>query len=161
MVFPGARLFRAPIWCTSGGGCTREAGSTVAESLVAFYRVGTHQRAARSSMSQTSAELLRARIKGANREVSKGKAALTTVCFLPMRANKERRTGKIRGFFFRDAQGFGRLDASSRAGFSSSRPPPRWTSVFHFSVFLYFCVTLRNLGLFIKTDWSVICLLCG
>ena len=43
MVFSGARLFRAPIWCPSGGGGTREAWSTVAESLVALYRVGTHQ----------------------------------------------------------------------------------------------------------------------
>ena len=43
MVFPRARLFRAPIWCPSGGGGTREAGSPVAESLVALYRVGTHQ----------------------------------------------------------------------------------------------------------------------
>ena len=79
MVFPGARLFRAPIWCSSGGGGTREAGSTVVESLVALYRVGTRQvrrrrRAARSSTSQGSAQPLCARIKGANREVSEGKA---------------------------------------------------------------------------------------
>ena len=32
--------------------------------------------------------------------------SLTTVCFLPTRANKERQTGKILGAFFRDAQGF-------------------------------------------------------
>ena len=56
-----------------GSGGTREAESTVAESLVAFYRVGTHQirrgrKAARSSISQGSAEPLCARIKGANRE---------------------------------------------------------------------------------------------
>ena len=83
MVFPGERLFRAPIWCPSGGvhGGTREAGSSVAETLVAHYRVGTHQirrrrRAARSSTSQGSAEPLCARIKGANREVSEGKADL-------------------------------------------------------------------------------------
>ena len=42
IVFPGARLFRALIWCPSGGGGTREAGSSVAESLIALYRVGTH-----------------------------------------------------------------------------------------------------------------------
>ena len=35
--------------------------------------------------------------------------------------------------FFRDALDFGRLDAGSRAGFTSSRPPPPWTSVFQFS----------------------------
>ena len=55
--------------------------STVAESLVALYRVGTNQiwrrrKAARSSTSQGSAEPPCARIKGANREVSKGKADL-------------------------------------------------------------------------------------
>ena len=38
--------------------------------------------------------------------------------------------------FFRDAQGFERLDAGSRAGFTSLRPPPPWTSVFQFSLFL-------------------------
>ena len=81
MVFPGAHLFRVPIWCPSGGGGTREAESTVAESLVVLYRVGTHQirregRAARSSTNQGNAEILCARIKGANREVSEGKADL-------------------------------------------------------------------------------------
>ena len=78
MVFPGVRLFRAPIWCPSGGWRTREAGSTVAESLVVLYRVGTHQirrrrSAARSSTSQGRAEPLCARITGFNPEVSEGK----------------------------------------------------------------------------------------
>ena len=36
--------------------------------------------------------------------------------------------------FFKDARGLGRLDAGSRAGFASSRPPPPRTSVF--SIFL-------------------------
>ena len=56
MVFSGARLFRAPICRPSGGGDTREAGSTVAESMLALDRVGTHQgrRALRSSTSQGS-----------------------------------------------------------------------------------------------------------
>ena len=61
------------------GGGTREAGNSVAESLVVLYWVGTHQirrrrRAARSSMSQGRAEPLSARIKGVNREISEGKA---------------------------------------------------------------------------------------
>ena len=52
--------------------------------------------------------------------------------------HKERRTGKIQVFFSRmSAQGFGRLDADSRAGFTSSRPPPPWTSVFQFCFVLY------------------------
>ena len=88
------------------------------------------------------------RIKGANREVSEGKADLiTTVCFLPTRANKERRTGKNRGAFFKDAQGFGRLDTGSLAGFTSSRPQPPWTSVLQFSLFLHDVCGLENLGL--------------
>ena len=64
------------------GGGKREAGSTtVAESLVVLYQVGTHQirrrrRAARSLTSQGRAELLCARIESANREVSEGKADL-------------------------------------------------------------------------------------
>ena len=61
------------------GGGTREAGSTVAESLAVLYRVDTHQirrrrRAARSSTSQGRAEPLCARITDLNREVSEGKA---------------------------------------------------------------------------------------
>ena len=39
--------------------------------------------------------------------------------------------------FFRDAQGFGRLDAGSRTGFTSLKTPPPWTSV-QFSRFLYY-----------------------
>ena len=70
-------------------GGTREAGNTDAESLVVLYRVGTHQirrrrRAARSSASQGRAESLCTRIKGANREASKGKATMSYyVFFLP------------------------------------------------------------------------------
>ena len=81
-VFPGARLFRVPIWCPSRGGDTREAGSTLlAESLIALFRVGTHDvrrkwRVTRSSTSQGSAESLCAGIKSANREVSERKADL-------------------------------------------------------------------------------------
>ena len=61
------------------GGGTREAGSTVAESLVVLYRVGMHQirqrwRAARSSTNQGRAEPLCAKTTGLNREVSEGKA---------------------------------------------------------------------------------------
>ena len=39
--------------------------------------------------------------------------------------------------FLRDAQGFGRLDADSRADFTSSRPLPPWASIFQFFFFLY------------------------
>ena len=81
-MFPGACLFPEPQFgALREGGGTREAGSTVAESLVVLYRVGTHQirrrrRAVRSLMSQGRAEPLCARIAGLNREVSEGKADL-------------------------------------------------------------------------------------
>ena len=51
--------------------------------------------------------------------------------------HKERRTGEIRGAFSGIHMGFGWLDAGSRAGSTSSRPPPPWTSVFQFSFYLY------------------------
>ena len=41
-------------------------------------------------------------------------------------ANGQGSWGVFQGY----AQGFERLDAGSRAGFSSSTPPPPWTSVF-------------------------------
>ena len=56
--------------------------------------------------------------------------------------------------FFRDAQGFGRLDAGSRAGFTSSRPPPHHGSrCFNFP---YFCMMygLEKLGL-VDQNWLV------
>ena len=139
------------------GGGTREAGSTVAESLVVLYRVGTHQirrrrRAARSLTSHGKAEPLCARIKGANREVSEGKL-MSDHCrhFSSCKGHKERRTGKIRGAF-KNAQGFGRLDAGSRAGFTSSRD-------LGISISLIFVryVALRNLDLLIKTGWCPVC----
>ena len=46
--------------------------------------------------------------------------------------NKERRTGKDLATFFQGWQ-----DVGSRAGFTSSGPPPPWTSKFPFSIFLH------------------------
>ena len=53
--------------------------------------------------------------------------------------HEELQTGKILGAFCKDAQGFGRLDAGSRAGFTSPRPPPPCTSVFQFPYFCTLC----------------------
>ena len=124
------------------GGGTREAGSTVAESLVVLYQVGTHQirrrrSAARSFTSQGRAEPLCARMESANREVSEGKADLWPRSFFFLRGPHGAANGQDSWGFFKDAQGFGRLDAGSRDGFTSLRPPPPWTSVFQFSLFSY------------------------
>ena len=40
--------------------------------------------------------------------------------------------GKNSWGIFRDAQGFGRLDAGSRGGFTSSRPTTMDLGIFHF-----------------------------
>ena len=107
----------------------QEAGRTVAENLVVLYRVGTHQirrrwRAARSSTSQGRDGHLCARIKGGNREVSKRKADVWPWSFFFLRGPQGMANGQDLWGFFKDAHGFRRLDAGSRAGFASSRPPP-------------------------------------
>ena len=142
------------------GGATREAGSTVAESLVVLYRVGTHQiwrrrRAARSSTSQGRTKPLCARTTGLNRETSEGKTDVSPRSFFFLREPQGAANGQDSWGFFRDAQqqAFGRLDAGSRAGFTSSRPPPPWTSVFQISLFSVQCVALRNVDLLLKINW--------
>ena len=82
-------------------------------------------------------EPLFARTESANREVSEGKADLWPRSFFFLRGPHGAANGQDSWGFFKDAQGFGRLDASSHAGFASSRPPPPWTSVIQFSLFLY------------------------
>ena len=44
---------------------------------------------------------------------------------------------KIRGAFFRDAQGSEWLDVGSRTIFTSSRCPPLWISVLQLSLFVH------------------------
>ena len=126
-------------------GGTREAGSTGAESLVVLYRVGTHRirrrrREARLLTSQESAEPLCARIKSANREVFlREKLIADHGLFSSYEGQQGEANGQDSWVFFRDAQGFGRLDAGSCAGFISSRPPSPWISVFRFSIFFLYC----------------------
>ena len=146
-------------------GGTREAGSTVTKSLVALYWVGTHQirrmwKTARSSTSRGSTEPLWARIKGANREVSEGKAYVWPRSLFFLRGpitNGER--ARFVGLFQRCtglwtarcwlARRLHHLKASTTMGLG--------ILIFHISVR---SVALRNLDLLTKTDWSVNCPLC-
>ena len=123
-----------------------------------LYRVGTHQirrrrGTARSSTSQGRAEPLCARTKGVNREVSEGKADVWPRSFFFLRGPQGAANGQDSWGFFKDAQGFGRLNAGSRASFTTSSrpPPPPWTSVFQFP---YFCKMsdLEKLGL-VDQNW--------
>ena len=67
--------------------------------------------------------------------------------FSSYEGHKERRTGKIRRAFSRMHRAlFGRLDAGSRAGFTSSRLPPRGPRYFNFPYFCTMC-GLEKLGL--------------
>ena len=111
-------------------GGTREAGSTIAESLVALYRVGKHQirRRRRAALSST-------------------------------RASKERRTGKIRGAF-QGCTGLWTAGCWLARRLHQLKAPT--TIDLGISTFLNSvrCMALKNLGLLIKTDWSVLCPLC-
>ena len=143
------------------GGGTREAGSTVAESRVVFYRVGTYQirrrrRAARSSTSQGRAEPLCARITGWNREVSREKLMSDHGLISSYEGNKEQRTGKIRGAFLgmhRALDGWMLARVPTPPGQGLHHHGPRYLN---FLILLQF-VALRNLDFLIKTGWSVIC----
>ena len=143
-VFPGARFYRVPIWCPSRGGDTREVGSTLlAESLIVLYRVGTHQvrrgwRVTRSSTSQGSAEPLCAGSKARTGRFLREKLISDQSLFSSFQGQERAPNGHDLWGFFKDAQGFGRLDAGSCTGFTRSRPPPPWTSVFHFFLYLYY-----------------------
>ena len=88
------------------GGGTREAGSTVAESLVVLYRVGTHQirrrrRAARSLTSQGRADPCARESKARTGRFLREKLISDHGHFSSYEGLKERRTGKIRGAFSR------------------------------------------------------------
>ena len=147
-------------------GGTREAGSTVAESLVVLYRVGTRQiwrrrREARSSTSQGRAEPLCARITGLTREVSEGKTdyCLTTSFFF-LRGPQGGANVQDSWDFSKDACWL--WTAACWLARRLHQLKASTTMDLVISIFLTFveCVALRNLDLMIKTCWSIICLLC-
>ena len=157
VVFPGVLLPNSSL--VPFGRCcgTREAASTIAESLVALYRVGTHQirprrREARSLTSQGSPEPMCARIKGANWEVSEGKADVWPRSFFFLRGPT--RSGE-RARFVGLIQGCTRLWtagcwlARRLHQLKASTTMDLGISIFLISVR---CVALRNFDLLIKTD---------
>ena len=141
------------------GGGTREAGSTVAESLVLLYRVGTRQirqrrREARSSTSQGRAEPLCARITGLNREVSEGKLMSDHGLISSYEGHKVRRTDKVRGAFsrmHRVLEGWMLVRAPASPAQGLHHHGPRYFNFCYFCT----CVALNNLDLLIKIGWSV------
>ena len=77
--------------------------------------------------------------------------------FSSYEGQQEAANGQDSWGIFQGCTSFGRLDAGSRAGFTSLRPSPPWTSVIQLFLFLH---DVLKLGLLIKTDWSVISALC-
>ena len=116
-----------------GGGGTREAGSTVAESLVVLYWVGTHQirlrrRAARSSTSQGSTDPCSRESKARTGRFLREKLMSNHGHFSSYEGHKERRTGKIRGAFSRmhvalDGWMLARAPASQAQALHHHEPP--------------------------------------
>ena len=167
MVFPGARLFRAPIWRSSGGwrhARGRQYYCGEPGSALSGGYAPDSTKAEGSSIVDESGEgwtPLCARITGLNREVSEGKADVWPRSYFFLRGPQGAANGQDSWGFFRDAQGFGRLDAGSRAGSTSSRPPPPGPrSVFQFPYFCTMC-GVEKLGFFVDQNWlDVICPVC-
>ena len=143
-MLPGACLFRAPIWGPSGGGGTREAESTVSESLVAS--IGW----VRTRFGEGGGKFDRRRARGVLNPCARESKAARTGRFLretvisdhSLFSSYNGRQGAANGQdswgSFRNKQGFGRLDDGLHVGVTCSRPPPPWTSVFQFSFFLLY-----------------------
>ena len=135
MVFRGACLFRDPIWRPLGGGGTRQAERTIAESLAALYRVGADYipRGWREAQSSTSQEP-----KAQTGRFLMEKLISDHDLFSFYEGQQGVTNGQGLWGFFRDAHGFRRLDAGSRASFTSSRfPSPFFFFFFLLSSHLY------------------------
>ena len=148
MVFPGARLFRAPIWRPSEvwrhargrEHCRGEPGSTLsgeyapdsakAEGSPIVDEPGEYWTPVREN-------------QGANWEVSEEKRMSDHGLFSSYEGEQGAANGQHLWGVLRDAQGFGRLDAGSRAGFTSSRPPPPCVCV---CVFFPFILDIKFVG---------------
>ena len=97
-------------------GGTREARSTVAESLVALYRVGTHQ-IRRGRRAEGGSIVDKRESKAQTGRFLKEKLISDLDLFSSHEGRQGAANGQDSRGFFRDAQGFGRLDAGSCAGF--------------------------------------------
>ena len=145
-------------------GGTREVGSTVAESLVAFYRVGTHQhqlrrrrRAARSSTNQGRADSCARESKARTGRFLREKLVSDYVFFssnegLQRAANRQGSCVFFPGSTRLWTAGCWRARRLHQLKVSTIMD-------LGISIFLIFarCVALKNVDLLIKTDWSVIC----
>ena len=109
------------------------------------------RRAARSSTSQGSAEPLKPVRDNQSRKPGgflEGKFLSDHGLLSTYKGQQGATNGQDScGVIFSDAQGFGQLDAGSRAGFTSSRPPLSCTQVSRCSLFLHATCGLRKLGL--------------
>ena len=150
MGFHDLRPSRAPIWCPSGGWrhargrghCHGEPGSA----LSGGYAPDS-AKAEGSSIVDEPGGGLNPCARGSKARTGRflGEKLISDHgYFSSYEGQQGAANGQDSWGFFRDAQGFGRLAAGSRAGFTSSRPPPPWTSVYQFSLFLSMCGLDQN-----------------
>ena len=162
------RLFRASIWCPSGGGGTREARGTVVESLVVLYQVSTHQirRGRRAARSLRARGVLNpcARESKARTGTFLREKLISDHCLFSYYEGQQGAANRQDSWaFFRDTQSLGGW-MLARALASPASPAQgllhHRSRYFNFSHFCMTCAALRNLDLLIKTDRSTIFPLC-
>ena len=124
------------------------------------HQIRRRRRAARSSTSQGSAETLCARIKGANRDFSEGKLISDQCIFSFYGGQQGAANGQNSWGFFRDAPGLSTAGCWLTRRLHQLKASTTIDLDISISLVSVRCVALRNLGSFIKTDWSVICPLC-
>ena len=164
MMFPGARLFRAPIWCNSGGMAARERQGALSQRVwwcsstgwirTRFVEGGGQldRRRARRVLNPCARES-KARIGRFLR-----KKLMSDHVFFSLRGptrsgERARFVGFFRVHMALDGWMLARAPASPAQGLHHHGP-----RYFNFPHFCMMC--LRNLELLIKTGWSVICPLC-
>ena len=164
MMFSGVRLFRAPIWCPSGGWrhargrehCRGEPDSSLGWVRTRFGEGGGQfdRRRARGGLNPCARES-----KARTGRFLKEKPMSDHGHFSPYEDHKEWQTGNIWGLF----QGCAGLwTAGCWLARRLHQPKASTTMDLGISIFhiLVQCVALRNLDLLIKTGWSVTCPLC-
>ena len=143
MVCPGARLLRAPIWCPSGGVEARERQGALSRRAWLRPIGSVHTR-----FGDGGEQLDRRRARGVlNTCARESKTRTGTFLRKKLISNHglfSSYEGLQRAANGQDTWGFSGMHRTldgwmlaCGAGFISSRPPPPWTSVFQFSLFLY------------------------
>ena len=172
------RLCRAPIWCSSGGNGTREAGGTVGESLVGCR--STRKRTVahsigrvRTRFGEGGGQLDRRRARGMRNPCArewKGLARTGRVLrgnliadfgpFSSYGSQQWAANGQDSWGVFQGCTGLWTVGCWLARRLHQSIASTAIDLFITFSLIFAWRVTSRNSGLLIKTNWSVVCPLC-